>query len=81
MSGDGDALKGAESQYESLYEWSELRPDEFIGVREAGRTLHKLIARLERGEAGRFVLVSRNKPRAVVTLVASLSATERAETK
>lgn len=36
-----------------------LRPSELIGIREAMRTMPKLIAALESGEAEKYVLVKR----------------------
>ena len=55
----------------------QVRPDEFVPVREASRALGKLIERLERGEIEKAVIVHRNKPRAVLRAFPAADSEER----
>jgi PHD/YefM family antitoxin component YafN of YafNO toxin-antitoxin module len=40
--------------------------DEILPVKEAVRSLPRALERLENGEAGHFVITTRNRPRAVL---------------
>lgn len=56
-----------------------VRPDEFIGAREASRSLGKVLERLRSGDVDKFVIVNRNEPQAVLLTLeryAALSATQ-----
>ena len=43
--------------------------DEILPIKEAVRSLPRVLDRLEAGEAGHFVITRRNKPRAVLVAV------------
>lgn len=52
----------------------EVSNDELRTVRDAMRELHRLIDRLETGDADKFVLTQRNRMRAVVLSLDSFAA-------